>query len=163
MHLLEAAPVPLQPGFRAIAQPFGNDTWICAFVFLVVVCFVLYKLLAISTGFHPETARKLRYNVDDDASIPREARRTALDLGIEATFEVYNSIVRMHEDRGLDQRVKLYNIRILLGIWSMLAMILTTYYLTIQFTLFFDVSYTPVLDTGEDYLNVRRCNCQILL
>ena len=43
-----------------------------------------------------------------------------------------------------------------MSVWSMMAFVLTTYYLSVQFVVFYEVSTTPVVDTGLDYINTNK-------
>ncbi|CAG0921968.1 unnamed protein product [Notodromas monacha] len=140
MHLMEAAPIPLTPGFRAIINPFGSITWLIFAFSAIVAWAAIYVSLKLSAIF----------SIEAETWVRKE------DFGEVLALHVFNSIVRQHSDRSLDATIPTHNTRIILGIWSLLVMILTTYYLTVQFAMFFNVQYTPVMDTGEDYINVPK-------
>ena len=41
-------------------------------------------------------------------------------------------------------------------LWSMMAFILTTYNLSVQFVIYYQVSTTPVVDTSLDYIQIIK-------
>jgi hypothetical protein len=43
-----------------------------------------------------------------------------------------------------------------MSIWSTMAFILTTFYLSVQFNIFYHVTHTPIIDTGMDYINTPK-------
>ncbi len=63
---------------------------------------------------------------------------------------------RQYTEKGFEDKVTVHGSRMIMSIWSLMAFILTTFYLSVQFNIFYEVTHTPIVDTGTDHMHMHK-------
>lgn len=106
-----------------------NQTLVSSTVFqkinrsIVTVVATLHWLTKLSSSFDEETRKWTQ----------RSGSKS------EIVLHVLNSLARQFTDKGLESKVSVNNARLIMSIWSMMGFVMTTYYLSVQFAIFFEV------------------------
>jgi hypothetical protein len=63
---------------------------------------------------------------------------------------------RQYTEKGFEEKVTVNGSRMIMSFWSLMAFILTTFYLSVQFNIFYEVTHTPIVDTGTDHMHMHK-------